>query len=90
MANANKTPIVDFHVHFNDPIVYAKGHSHNVMSGFGTRNFPEAKPEDGWRYQIQEKVKDSAQQVADMDKFGIGKHVISMIAVSCNTDWADP
>ena len=90
MANANKTPIVDFHVHFNDPIVYAKGHSHNVMSGFGTRNFPEAKPEDGWRYQIQEKVKSAELQIADMEKFGIGKHVISMIAVSCNTDWAEP
>ena len=60
------------------------------MSGFGTRDFPEAKPEDGWRYQVQEKVKSAELQVADMEKFGIGKHVISMIAVSCNTDWAEP
>lgn len=90
MTDTKKPPIVDFHVHFNDPEVYAKGNSHNVMSGFGTRDFPPAKPGDGWRYDIQEKVRDPALQVADMDKFGIGKHVISMIAVSCNTDWAEP
>lgn len=83
-------PIVDFHVHFNDPLVYAKGSPHNVMSGFGTRTFPPTKPEDGWRYQIQEKVKDPLQQIADMEKFGIGKHVISLTSVSCNTDWAEP
>ena len=85
-----KTPIIDFHVHFNDPDVYERGSPHNVMSGFGTRPMPAAKPADGWRYQIQEKVRDPAMQIADMDKFGIGKHVISLIAVSCNTDWAEP
>jgi len=25
-----------------------------------------------------------------MDKFGIGMHVVSLIGVSCNTDWAEP
>lgn len=83
-------PIVDFHVHFNDPLVYEKGNHRNVMTGFGTRPMPPSKPEDGWRYQIQEKVKDPLQQIADMEKFGIGKHVISLTSVSCNTDWAEP
>ena len=75
-------PIIDFHVHFNDPEVYKRGSAHNVMSGFGTRPMPPAQPSDGWRFQIQEKVKDPALQVADMDKFGIGMHVTSLIGVS--------
>jgi aminocarboxymuconate-semialdehyde decarboxylase len=83
-------PIIDFHVHFNDPEVHKRGNAHNVMSGFGARPMAPAQPSDGWRYQIQEKVKDPAQQVADMDKFGIGMHVTSLIGVSCNTDWAEP
>lgn len=83
-------PIIDFHVHFNDPEVYQRGSDHNVMSGFGTRPMPQPQPSDGWRYQIQQKVKDPALQIADMDKFGIGMHVVSLIGVSCNTDWAEP
>src|ERR1700761_269926 len=83
-------PIIDFHVHFSDPELARKGGAHNVMSGFGTRPMAPAQPSDGWRYQVQEKVKDAALQVADMDKFGIGKHVVSLISVSCNTDWAEP
>ena len=83
-------PIIDFHVHFNDPEVYKRGGDHNVMSGFGSRQMPAPQPSDGWRYQIQEKVRDPALQVADMDKFGIGMHVTSLIGVSCNTDWAEP
>lgn len=90
MAASEKPPTIDFHVHFNDPEVYAKGNLHNVMSGFGARPMQAAKPEDGWRYQIQEKVKDPALQIDDMNRFGVGKHVISLIAVSCNTDWAEP
>lgn len=84
------SPIIDFHVHFSDPEVYEQGSNHNVMSGFGTRPMAPAQPSDGWRYQIQEKVKDPALQIADMDKFGIGMHVVSLISVSCNTDWAEP
>ena len=84
------SPIIDFHVHFNDPELYRRGSDHNVMSGFGTRPMPAPQPSDGWRYQIQEKVKDPALQIADMDKFGIGMHVVSLIGVSCNTDWAEP
>lgn len=84
------TPIIDFHVHFNDAEVYRRGSAHNVMSGFGTRPTAPAKPSDGWRYEIQEKVRDPALQIADMDKFGIGRHVVSLIGVSCNTDWAEP
>lgn len=83
-------PVIDFHVHFNDPELYRRGNAHNVMSGFGTRPMAPAKPGDGWRYEIQEKVKSPELQIADMDKFGIGKHVISLIGVSCNTDWAGP
>ena len=83
-------PVIDFHVHFNDPEVYKRGSDHNVMSGFGTRPMPQPQPSDGWRYQIQQKVKDPALQIADMDKFGIGMHVVSLIGVSCNTDWAEP
>jgi aminocarboxymuconate-semialdehyde decarboxylase len=83
-------PIIDFHVHFSDPEVAQRGSAHNVMSGFGTRPMPPSQPSDGWRYQIQEKVKDPALQIADMDKFGIGMHVTSLIGVSCNTDWAEP
>src|ERR1700685_573706 len=90
MADAKKPPIVDFHVHFNDPSVSDRGNPHNVMTGFGAREMPTAKPEDGWRYQIQEKIQDPVQQLADMEKFGIGKHVISLTGVSCNTDWAEP
>lgn len=84
------TPIIDFHVHFNDAEVYRRSSAHNVMSGFGTRPMAPAKPSDGWRYEIQEKVRDPALQIADMDKFEIGRHVISLIGVSCNTDWAEP
>jgi aminocarboxymuconate-semialdehyde decarboxylase len=87
---ADTLPIIDFHVHFSDPEVARRGQAHNVMSGFGTRSMAPATPADGWRYQVQEKVKDPAQQVADMDRFGIGKHVVSLIAVSANTDWAEP
>ena len=83
-------PIIDFHVHFNDPELYQRGSARNVMSGFGTRPMPPSQPSDGWRYQIQEKVKSPELQIADMDKFGIGMHVVSLIAVSCNTDWAEP
>jgi aminocarboxymuconate-semialdehyde decarboxylase len=83
-------PIIDFHVHFSDPELMREGGAHNVMSGFGTRPMAPAQPSDGWRYQIQEKVKDPALQIADMDKFGIGKHVVSLISVSCNADWAEP
>ena len=83
-------PIIDFHVHFNDPELYKRGSDHNVMSGFGTRPMPAPQPSDGWRYQIQQKVKDPTLQIADMDKFGIGMHVVSLIGVSCNTDWAEP
>lgn len=83
-------PVIDFHVHFNDPELYRRGSAHNVMSGFGTKPMVPAKPGDGWRYEIQEKVKSPELQIADMDKFGIGKHVISLIGVSCNTDWAEP
>jgi len=83
-------PVIDFHVHVNEPEAYARGADHNVMSGFGTRRFPRAKPGDGWRYEIQEKVMSAALQIADMDKFGIGKQLISLTAVSCNTDWAEP
>jgi len=83
-------PVIDFHVHFSDPEVHRRGDAHNVMSGFGTRTMAPAKPSDGWRYGVQEKVKSPEMQIADMDKFGIGKHVISLIGVSCNTDWAEP
>lgn len=83
-------PIIDFHVHFSDPEVLKRGSQHNVMSGFGTRPMAPAQPSDGWRYGIQEKVKDPALQIADMDKFGIGMHVVSLIGVSSNTDWAEP
>ncbi|HXS38580.1 MAG TPA: amidohydrolase family protein [Stellaceae bacterium] len=83
-------PVIDFHVHFSDPELHRRGDAHNVMSGFGTRPMRQAKPGDGWHYDIQQKVGNPAQQVADMDKFGIGKHVISLIGVSCNTDWAEP
>lgn len=82
-------PVIDFHVHFNDPELYRRGSAHNVMSGFGTRPMQPAIPSDGWRYDIQEKSKHAALQVADMEKFGIGMHVISLIGVSCNTDWAE-
>ncbi|HVA13958.1 MAG TPA: amidohydrolase family protein [Stellaceae bacterium] len=90
MADTPSSPIIDFHVHFNDPEVYRRSNAHNVMSGFGTRPMAPATRGDGWRYDVQEKVKDPALQIADMDKFGIGKHVVSMISVSCNTDWAEP
>jgi aminocarboxymuconate-semialdehyde decarboxylase len=83
-------PVIDFHVHVNEPEVYVRGTNHNVMSGFGARPIPRATPEDGWRYEIQEKINDPVLQIADMDKFGIGMHLISLIAVSCNTDWAEP
>jgi aminocarboxymuconate-semialdehyde decarboxylase len=83
-------PVIDFHVHISDPLLQAKGGAHNVMSGFGTRPMAPPKPEDGWRYDISRKVADPKLQIADMDRFGIGKHLISLIAVSCNTDWAEP
>lgn len=83
-------PIIDFHVHMNDPEVNARGISHNVMSGFGTRPMTPAKPGDGWRYDIGQKVNDPSLQVADMDTHEIGRHVISLNSVSCNTDWAEP
>jgi aminocarboxymuconate-semialdehyde decarboxylase len=83
-------PVIDFHVHMNDPEVSARSLSHNVMSGFGTRSQPPAVPGDGWRYEIGLKVNDPALQVADMDKFGIGMHLISLTSVACNTDWAEP
>jgi len=82
-------PVIDFHVHMNEPEVYAKGLPKNVMSGFGTRQFQRANPGDGWRYDIQQKVLDPALQIADMEKFGIGRHVVSLTSVSCNTDWAE-
>jgi aminocarboxymuconate-semialdehyde decarboxylase len=85
-----KPPVIDFHVHMNDPDVNARSFSHNVMSGFGTRSFPRATPADGWRYEIGQKVNDPALQIADMDRFGIGMHVVSLTSVSCNTDWAEP
>lgn len=83
-------PIIDFHVHLNDPGIYPQSVNHNVMSGFGTRPIAPAKPEDGWRYQVQEKLLDSTLQIADMDRFGIGMHLITLINVTCNTDWAEP
>jgi aminocarboxymuconate-semialdehyde decarboxylase len=83
-------PVIDFHVHMNDPDVNAQSFSHNVMSGFGTRTFPRATPADGWRYEIGQKVNDPALQIADMDRHGIGMHLISLTSVSCNTDWAEP
>jgi aminocarboxymuconate-semialdehyde decarboxylase len=83
-------PIIDFHVHFNDPEVHKRGIAHNVMSGFGTRPMAPPQPGDTWRIAIEKKVRDPALQIADMDKFGIGMHVVSLIAVSCNTDWAEP
>lgn len=83
-------PIIDFHVHINDAEIYPRSVNHNVMSGFGTRPIQKAVPSDGWRYQVQEKLLDPALQIADMDKFGIGMHLISLINVTCNTDWAEP
>ena len=84
------TPIIDFHVHFSHPELAQKGAAKNVMTGFGARQMPPAQPSDGWRYQVQEKCKTADLQIADMDKFGIGMHVTSLIAVTCNTDWAEP
>jgi aminocarboxymuconate-semialdehyde decarboxylase len=84
------SPIIDFHVHMNDPDVNARSFSHNVMSGFGTRQMPPAKPGDGWRYEIGQKVNDPALQIADMDANGIGMHLITLTSVACNTDWAEP
>jgi len=83
-------PVIDFHVHISDPLLQAKGAAHNVMSGFGTRPMAPPQPEDGWRYEIAQKTADPKRQIADMDRFGIGRHLISLIAVSCNTDWAEP
>ena len=82
-------PIIDFHVHFSDRELAMKGANKNVMTGFGANPMPPTKPEDGWRYEIMQKVANPAMQIADMDKFGIGMHLISLIAVSCNTDWAE-
>jgi aminocarboxymuconate-semialdehyde decarboxylase len=83
-------PIIDFHVHVNDPELYRKAIVHNVMSGFGTQPVMPAQPGDGWRYDIQQKVIDPALQIADMEKSGIGMHLVSTGLVYSSTDWAEP
>jgi aminocarboxymuconate-semialdehyde decarboxylase len=82
-------PIIDFHVHINDGEIYPRTVGHNVISGFGTR--PMEKPTPGTlSYEFMTKMSEAALQVSDMDRFGIGRHLISLSSVVMGTEWAEP
>lgn len=80
--------VIDFHAHFLDPTVLAQAGPRSVASGFGARAID---PPPGTRFaEIHAKMLDPDLQVADLDRLGIDRCVISASLVVAGTSWAAP
>ncbi|HUB76708.1 MAG TPA: amidohydrolase family protein [Solirubrobacteraceae bacterium] len=79
---------IDFHAHFLDAGVLEEAGAHNVASGFGAR--PLAPPPGSRFAEIHEKMLDPDLHVADLDRLGIDRSVISATLVLTSTSFAQP
>jgi predicted TIM-barrel fold metal-dependent hydrolase len=79
---------IDFHAHFLEPSVLHECGPRSVASGFGAR---PVEPPPGSRFaEIHAKMLDPDLQVADLDRLGIDRSVISASLVVAGTAWAEP
>jgi len=80
------SPVIDFHCHCADPLVYDWGRPHSVSSGFGSRSLP---PDDTTKHSYRA-MRDAATQIDDMDARGVDVNMLSASIIAQNTDWAPP
>jgi aminocarboxymuconate-semialdehyde decarboxylase len=82
-------PVIDLHTHFLEPVVMRESAPRWVLGAFGTREFAPPPP-DSAQGQATRKMFDPAEHVADMDRNGIDRHVVSAATAVQGTDWAEP
>jgi aminocarboxymuconate-semialdehyde decarboxylase len=80
----NALPVIDFHAHYMVGDVLEACHAHSPATGFG------ARPASPAIVAAFEKMKDPVRIIADMDRMGITKMVLSSSTVLSPTSWADP
>jgi len=82
-------PVIDFHAHVLEPEVFQQCIGHSVATGFGARPMPlPQKDSPGWN--LFGGMLDPAIQIADMDRKGIQRNVISTSTVVQSSWWAAP
>ncbi len=80
---------IDLHTHFLEPGVMRESAPRWVLSGFGTHAFAPPPP-DSVQGQATRKMFDPAEHIADMDRLGVDRHVVSAATAVQGTDWAEP
>jgi aminocarboxymuconate-semialdehyde decarboxylase len=81
--------VIDLHTHFLQPEVMRESAPRWVLSGFGTHDFTPPPP-DSPQSHATRKMFSPAEHLADMDRLGIDRHVVSAATAVQGTDWAEP
>jgi aminocarboxymuconate-semialdehyde decarboxylase len=82
-------PVIDFHAHVIEPVVFKQCIDHSVATGFGARPMPLPE-KDGPGWNLFGGMVDPALQIRDMDRKGIDINVISTSTVVQSSWWAEP